>query len=123
MIRGVVNASNEAIVRIRMRGSGHSGLDVDVVVDSGFTSTLALPASTIAALGLIRQSGGRAVLADGSSQQLDTYTAEMSWNGSWRPVLVYALGSEALLGMGLLAEHELRISVVPGGSVEITLLP
>jgi clan AA aspartic protease len=123
MIRGVVNARNEAIVRFRMRGPGHSGLDVDVVVDSGFTSTLALPSSTIAALGLIRQSGVRAVLADGSSQQFDPYTAEMSWDGSWRQVLVYALGSEALLGMELLAGHELRISVVPGGAVEITALP
>ena len=123
MIRGVVNARNEAIVRLRMRGPGHSGLDVDVVVDSGFTSTLALPASTIAALGLIQQSGSRAVLADGSSHQLDTFTAELSWDGSWRPVLVYALGSDALLGMRLLARYELRISVVPGGSVEITPLP
>jgi predicted aspartyl protease len=88
MIRGLVNASNEAIVRIRMRGPGHPGLDVDMVVDSGFTSTLALAASTIAALGLIQQSGVSVMLADGSSQQLDTYTAEMSWDGSWRPVLV-----------------------------------
>jgi hypothetical protein len=43
--------------------------------------------------------------------------------GRWRQVLVYALGSEALLGMELLAGHDLRISVVPGGAVEITALP
>ena len=76
MIRGVVNARHEAIVRIRVRGPGHSGLDVDAVIDSGFTESLTLPAATIEALGL------------------------------W-----------------LLASHELRISVVPGGAVEITPLP
>jgi len=30
---------------------------------------------------------------------------------------------EVLVGMRLLAGHELRIAVVPGGSVEITPLP
>jgi hypothetical protein len=33
------------------------------------------------------------------------------------------VGDEVLLGMGLLAGHELRIAVVPGGVVEITPLP
>jgi hypothetical protein len=33
------------------------------------------------------------------------------------------VGDEVLLGMRLLAGHELRIAVVPGGSVEITPLP
>jgi clan AA aspartic protease len=123
MIRGVVNARNEAIVRIRVRGPGHSGLDVDAVVDSGFNESLILPTATIAALGLTRQSGGRAVLADGSIRQFDIYSADVAWDGLWRPVLVSDVGSEALLGMRLMAGHELRIAVVPGGVVEITPLP
>jgi clan AA aspartic protease len=123
MIRGVVNASHEAIVRIRVRGPGHSGLNVDVIVDSGFNGSLALPAATIAALGLAPRSGGRAVLADGSVIQLNTYAAELSWDGVWIPVILLVVGDEALLGMELLSGHELRIAVVPGGSVEITRLP
>jgi hypothetical protein len=38
-------------------------------------------------------------------------------------VLVWALGDEVLIGMGLLAAHALRIDVVPGGAVEIAPLP
>ena len=38
-------------------------------------------------------------------------------------VLASAVGNEALVGMRLLAGHELRIAVVPGGAVEITPLP
>jgi hypothetical protein len=38
-------------------------------------------------------------------------------------VLVSAVGAEALPGMRLLAGHELRMAVVPGGAVEITPLP
>jgi predicted aspartyl protease len=98
-------------------------VDVDAVVDSGFTASLALPVTTVVALGLARQSGGGAVLADGSVRLFDIYAAEVAWDGGWRPVLVSAVGAEALLGMRLLAGHELRIAVVPGGAVEITPLP
>jgi predicted aspartyl protease len=95
VILGVVNARIEAIVCLRVRGPGGFHLDVDAVVDSGFTASLTLPMTTVVALGLVRQSSGGAVLADGA----------------------------VLLGMRLLAGHELRMAVVPGGAVEITPLP
>jgi clan AA aspartic protease len=123
MIRGVVNARLEAIVSIRVRGPGGTEWDVEAVVDSGFTASLTLPATVIATLGLARQSGGGAVLADGSVRQFDIYAAEVAWGGGWRPVLVSGVGDEVLIGMRLLAGHELRIAVAPGGAVDITPLP
>lgn len=119
MIRGVVNARREAVVPLRVRGPGGTELDVDAVVDSGFTASLTLPAIVVNALGLSRQSSGGAVLADGSTREFDIYAAEVAWLGGWRPVLASAVGDEVLLGMRLLAGHELRISVVSGGAVEI----
>ena len=121
MIRGVVNARCEAVVRVR--GPNAVELDVDAIVDSGFTASLTLPAAAVAALGLTRQSSGGAVLADGSLRQFNIYDAEVEWDGNWRPVLVSLVGDEALIGMRLLAGRELRIAVVPGGSVEINPLP
>jgi clan AA aspartic protease len=123
MLRGVVNARHEAVVRLRVRGPGGTEADVDAVVDSGFTGSLTLPAATVAALGLTRQSGGRAVLADGSVRPFDLFEAELDWCGAPKLVLVSAVGDEVLLGMRLLARHELRIEVAPGGVVEITPLP
>lgn len=123
MIRGAVNSRWEAIVPLRIRGPGGTEQDVDAVVDSGFTAALTLPAAVVVALGLARQSVGGAVLADGSLRQFDIYAAELAWGGGWRPVLVSVVGNEVLLGMRLLAGHELRIAVVPGGVVEITPLP
>jgi len=123
MIRGVVNARREAIVALRVRGPSGTELDVDAIVDSGFTSSLTLPGAVIAALGLVRRSGSGALLADGSSRQFDVYAAEAAWGGAWRLVLVSALGDEVLLGMRLLAGHELRIVVRRGGEVTITPLP
>ena len=123
MIRGVVNARREAIVPLRMLGPGGNEMALDAVVDSGFTAALALPLAVVAELGLAPQSVGGAVLADGSVGQFDIYAAEVAWDGEWRPVLVSAVGGEVLLGMRLLANHELRITVVPGGAVEISPLP
>jgi len=123
MIRGLVNALQEAVVRLRVRGPSGIELDLDALVDTGFTASLTLPTVVVAALGLVRQSGGRAALADGSRVQFDIYAADVAWGSSWRPVLVTAVGDEALIGMRLLAGHELRIEVVPGGVVEVTPLP
>ena len=123
MMHGTVNARLEAIVALRVRGPGGAELGVDAVVDSGFTAALTLPMAAVTALGLVRQSSGGAVLADGSTRPFDIYAAEVAWDGAWRPVLVSAVGHEVLLGMRLLAGHELRIAAVLGGKVEITPLP
>jgi hypothetical protein len=37
MIRGVVNALSEAVVRLRLRGPGGVETDVDAIVDTGFS--------------------------------------------------------------------------------------
>jgi clan AA aspartic protease len=123
MIRGSVNARLEGLIRLRVRGPGGPELDVDAIVDSGFTSSLTLPQSALASLGLAPQSGGSIMLGDGSIRSFDVYAAEVEWDGAWRPVLVSGIGSEILVGMRLLAGHELRMAVVPGGAVEITPLP
>ena len=75
MIRGVVNVRHEAVVRLRVRGPAGIESDVDVIVDSGFTSSLTLPMAMVTALGLAPQSGSSAVLADGSVSQFDIYAA------------------------------------------------
>lgn len=123
MIQGVVNARHEAVVRLRVRGPGGVESDVDAIVDSGCTSSLTLPTAVVTALNLARQSGGFAVLADGSVRQFDVFAAEVAWGGNWRAVLISAVGNEPLLGMRLLAGHKLVIEVTPGGLVEILPFP
>ena len=50
MIRGVVNARYEAVVRLRVRGPGGVESDVEAIVDSGFTSSLTLPMTVVTAV-------------------------------------------------------------------------
>lgn len=61
MIRGVVNARCEAVIKVRLRGPTGAELIVEAVVDSGFSASLALPLAAVSSLGLARQSGGRAL--------------------------------------------------------------
>ena len=123
MIAGKVNAHCEAVVRVRVRGANTTELEVDAIVDTSFTADMTLPSNIVTALGLSRHSGSRMMLADGSAKQYKIYGAEVKWNGAWRPILIWCLGDEVLIGMQLVAGHELRIAVAPGGSVEIVPLP
>ena len=81
MIKGVVNARSEAVVSLKVRGPGGTETDVNTVVDPGFSSSLTLPAATVIALGLAQNSGGNAVLADGTVCKYDIYDAEVEWDG------------------------------------------
>jgi len=119
----MVNDRLEAVLPLRVRGLGGVEVEVEAVVDTGYTGSMTLPATVVATLRLERRSGGRAVLADGSSRRFDTFAAEVDWGGSWRGVMVSALGDEVLIGMGLLAGHELRVEVVASGPVVVVQLP
>lgn len=84
---------------------------------------MTMPATAVAALGLVRQSSSVATLGDGTVRHFDVFAAEVEWDGNWRAVLVSAVGDEILVGMRLLAGHELRIAVVPGGLLDISPIP
>lgn len=123
IVRGAVSGRLEAILRVQVRGPSGAVAEFDAVIDTGYTGLLTLPTEGAETLGLERGMGGQATLADGSARRFDTFTAELEWGGEWREVVVSALGSEVLVGMRLLAGHELRMKVVTGGAVEIAALP
>ena len=119
-VRGQVNGRGEAVVPLRVRRpAGTATIVVSSILDTGFTGALALPAATIATLGLSRQSSRSARLGDGTVRQLDLYAAEVEWAGSWRLILVHQVGRDALIGTRLLSGHRSTIDWVPGGAVEI----
>ncbi len=118
-----MNPGCDAIVPLRLRGPTGIEKDVDALVDTGFTASLTLPLVLADALELVSESNSDVVLADGSARECDVYAAEVEWDNHWRPVLIYGMGDDILMGMGLLANHELRIAVRPGGAVEISPLP
>ena len=123
VVRGTVGRRGDAVVRLRLRGPTGVEVNVDALIDTGFTASMTLPLATVHHLALVGGPGGRARLGDGSVRLFDLYPAQVEWGGRWQPLIVSALGREPLVGMRLLAGHELNIRVVPGGAVEVTALP
>jgi clan AA aspartic protease len=107
---------------LTIRGPSGAEADVDAVVDTGFSASLTLPLALVADLDLPRYSGASAMLADGTVQPVDGYSAEVHWEGAWLPILAWAAGSEPLAGMRLFMGSELRIEVTSSGAVEVNPL-
>ena len=80
MIRGVVTADCEAVIRLVVRGPAGQEQEVDAVVDTGFDGWFSLPPALIAQLELEWRRRGRALLADGSECVFDIY--EVRWCGT-----------------------------------------
>ena len=65
MIRGIVTAEREAIIRLRIFAPTTQEQEIDAVIDTGFNDFLALPANQIRALDLPFAAPLLATLADG----------------------------------------------------------
>ena len=122
MIRGKVIVGRGPVVEMIVRAPNGAGLDVDAVVDTGFTGAMTLPHSLVTSLGLAFDSTTELALGDGTLHAFDVYVAEVFWDGRWRTVLASALGDEVLVGMRMLARHRFSMDAIPGGAVEIAPL-
>jgi clan AA aspartic protease len=119
MMSGTVNTDLEAVLRLIVRDVNGQPHDVQAVIDTGFNGFLTLPPPLIASLGLswlCRQEGE---LADGSIETFDVYVATVEWDGQPCSIEVEAVDAQPLLGMSLMCDSELRVTVTPGGSVTI----
>lgn len=124
-IRGTVVAGRAAVVRLAVLGSGDPPrrVEVDAVVDTGFTAALTLPPWAVAELGLPLRGSRDAFVADGRVTPMDLHRAGVVWEGRVRVVPVLAAPGDPLIGMALLRGHELRVEVTNGGAVEVRRLP
>jgi clan AA aspartic protease len=97
-------------------------LQIEAVIDTGYTAFICLTQSQIESLGLPWQGIGRGILADGSECLFDVFAADVIWDGQAKHVLVDESNSDPLVGMALMRGFELRIEVRSGGKVQIEAL-
>ena len=98
MITGVVK-SDEARIRIKVKGFRGREREVEAIIDTGYTASVTLPAALIAALGLRFRSVDRALLADGTECLFDVHQGKVIWDRKVRRVLVDEADTEPLIGM------------------------
>jgi|SRR3712207_2713360 clan AA aspartic protease len=119
----VCSSAREAIVPLTLLGSGDARVEVEAVIDTGFTGHLTLPAGVVRSLALPGRGFVEVELADGSTSALSVYDARVLWGGWERPVPVYEAEGGPLVGMALLRGSRLTVDVQPGGPVVIEDLP
>lgn len=104
-----------------MRGAT-GAQEIEAAIDTGFTDNLLLPNTILEAIGAERLQDTQVILANGAEDVMGVYAVEIEWFGAWYGLRVFAADADALIGVGLLKGCELRIEIVPGGSVEVTPL-
>jgi clan AA aspartic protease len=119
----VVSSAREAIVPLTLLGSGGARVEVEAVIDTGFTGHLTLPAGVVRSLALPERGFVEVELADGSTSALRVYDARLLWSDRERPVPAYEAEGGPLVGMSLLRGSQLTVDVQPGGQVVIEDLP
>ena len=119
MIRGVVNASLEAVVVLSVSGPSGRTREIEVVIDTGFNGFLILPNELASELDLDFATTFTVVLADGSMKDLDVFDVRVNWDERPRHVRALASQGAPLVGMGLLHHHSLFVEVVEGGRVVV----
>lgn len=123
MQHGAVNSYLEPVVALMVHGNGAPSEAIDFTIDTGFSGELTLPQDVIERLNLLRdEEGVPYILADGTLRVMPRYIGLAQWHGQIKEVNVIDNGSEALLGMQLLAGSNLNFDAAPGGAVIIAEL-
>ncbi len=115
-MNGHVDNDGRALVTVSVRPSDDAAShEVEAWIDTGFNGDLVLPQQQIDDLRLPPSGTVKAILADGSEIALKRYACLIDWFGEKRDLEVVANDGEfPLLGVGLLADHDLHISYRTG---------
>ena len=123
MIEGTINAKYEAVVDLRIQGPDGRSLEIEAVVDTGFSGFLTLPEGTVAELDLPLVGSGEAILANDTTVDFSVHRVAALWDGQPIGVDAYVTGSAPLIGMLLLDGYRLIVDVKVGGRVVIEAAP
>jgi clan AA aspartic protease len=97
--------------------------EVVAVIDTGYSGTLSLPMPVITALALSPLASRTVRLADRSTRVLNTYEANVLWDGRRHTHRVLVLDGDPLIGTALLKGYNLAVEFVDGGVVAIEAHP
>jgi len=123
MITGFVTPNIQATIRLLIEDSASKTQAIDVIIDTGFSGAMSLPATLVSALGLQTISFENVQVADGSVVRTSVHSATVMWDGKARRVDVHAMGVQQSIGMSMLMGHDVYIRATDGGSVRIELPP
>lgn len=110
---------DEAIIPLTLQGTDGRQMEINAVVDTGFTGSLTLPREIVRDLSLPQGADERALLGDGSRTVLTTHEVSVLWDGRLRRITAYAVDGGALVGVRLLRGSLVTFEFIKNGSVTI----
>jgi clan AA aspartic protease len=110
-VNGFVDDQLRALIRVPVSASRDGArTELAVWIDTAFNGGLAIPRKSVFSLGLSKQSSAEAILADGRTVELETFTCYLDWYGNTYETQIAASDGEyPLLGTTLLDGHRLDI--------------
>jgi clan AA aspartic protease len=119
---GVMNGyvtDHHALLGITFRTLAQTDIEIEYVIDTGFTGYLTMPLSAIQSLGLTFLRRMPANLADDSTIFVEVYLATILWAGEEKEVEVLATGRRPLVGTMLLDGYEMTVQFADQGLVTV----
>jgi len=110
-VTGFVDDQLRALIRVPVAAT-HDGERTELVtwIDTAFNGCLVIPQKEVSEMKLSKRLSSEAILADGRTVELETYSCFFDWFGNTYETLVTASGGKfALLGTMLLDGHRLDI--------------
>jgi len=110
-VNGIVDESMRALIDVSVAAAKGAKKEVMTVwIDTAFNGGLVIPRQDVERLGLKQASTTQAILADGRSVDLETFTCHLEWFGDvYQTQVVSNDGGFPLLGTLLLADRKLTI--------------
>ena len=110
-MNGIVDESLRAFLDLPVApAKGAPRTSLRVWIDTAFNGGLVIPRQSVEELGLKQASMAAAILADGRSVDLETFTCYLDWFGeTYRTQVVASDGQFPLMGTLLLANRKLTI--------------
>ena len=118
MMSGTV-CNRRLFVELSLAGPNGQAINVEFVLDTGFTGVTTLAPEACMALELPFLRIQPAGLADGSPLLLDVYQATLLWDHEQRKIEVLALEGAPLIGMTLLEDSDVHFQGRDGGLITI----
>ena len=119
MMTGAVLPDGHPYIQIVIVCPDGSRKPVNVMVDTGFNGDLALPSELIASLGLKPSGTYEVLFVNRKVDTLRSFDGIIEWNGIERPVVVFEVEDDRLLGTDAMRDSDLTVRFRNGGPVTI----
>ena len=120
MMQGRLTDENEFLFPLVLQNRAGKTLQVQAVLDTGFTGHLVLPGDVVFQLALPQDDSEEVILGDGSVTQFSVHEVTVMWDAAERTVTAFgAGGDDVLIGVQLLRGSVTLLQAFDGGDITI----